>query len=571
MSTRIEVLTSLRAIVATATSADSLAASVASDPRVLYVEEDRRLERLGDPFDIVDPETGLSYQWAHDSVNAAAALGAVGGGSTFPVAVIDTGVDIGHPELAGRIVGTYSAMDGGADVTDELGHGTFVAGLVAAVDGNGIGGKGVGGATSILAVKASSPGGEFYEAQLANSIVWAVDAGARVINMSLGGSCPSGGVILTALDYAHERNVVLVAAAGNNAEVGNVPNCPAADLTAAQGAWGMGLSVGALRPDGQRASFSTFNDNVSVGAPGASGGDCRFGVFSTLPAGVTLWDDPASCSAVFAPAEGAPSRWAYGEGTSFAAPIVSAVAALALQANPNLSSEQVAEVVKRTARQTIGEGWNQQTGFGVVDAAAAVDLARRFDTGAPDVTLTVVPEPQGLTVNLGALDTARDGEEGSGDLVFRLERSRDGTSFEEWTPERSKGLEKTYRASRAGPRYWFRAWVCDANRNCATKTSKGKRPKLVRPKISLKVIGRPGVRRLAVVKLKRIPGVKGKANLVLQRRDGKRFRTVSRFSLRFGEAKRVRLSEAEGAIVVRALVRKAPDWRSTTSRTIAAR
>ena len=91
--------------------------------------------------------------------------------------------------------------------------------------------------------------------------------------MSLGGRCPSGGVILTALDYAHERNVVLVAAAGNNAEAANAPNCPAADLTGAQGGWGMGLSVAALRPDGQRASFSTFNDNVGAVFPSPQGKD----------------------------------------------------------------------------------------------------------------------------------------------------------------------------------------------------------------------------------------------------------------------------------------------------------
>ena len=111
---------------------------------------------------------------------------------------------------------------------------------------------------------------------------------------------------------------------------------------------------------------------------------CEYGVVSTLPSYTgTEWDivPPGQCRSVIVP-QGA-YRFAYGQGTSFAAPIVSGVAALAWQVEPRLASEQVAEVLIRSARQTRGRGWNPYTGAGVVDAAAATALARTFDVTSP--------------------------------------------------------------------------------------------------------------------------------------------------------------------------------------------
>ena len=91
----------------------------------------------------VDPVTGIKYTWFYDDVRAAEALATAGGGSRRTVAVMDTGVDVTHPELTGRIVRTFDTDTRGRDVFDHVGHGTFVTGLIAAIDGNGIGGKGV--------------------------------------------------------------------------------------------------------------------------------------------------------------------------------------------------------------------------------------------------------------------------------------------------------------------------------------------------------------------------------------------------------------------------------------------
>ena len=567
LGAQLESLPALAALAVRGLPAATVVGLLRADPAVAYIEEDRRLKRLADPYDAIDPVTGISYQWAYDAIAAGPAIAAVGGGSQFPVAVVDTGVEVGHPDLAGRVVGTYSAVDGGADVTDELGHGTFVAGLISSIDANGVGGKGAAGATNLLAVRASTPGGEFYESQLADAIVWATQAGARVINLSLGGPCPSGDLITSALDHAYLQGVLVVAAAGNNAEHGNEPNCPAAELGGLQGGWGYGLSVGASRPDGQRASFSTFNDNVSVAAPGGGTGDCRFGVFSTIPSTTNLWD--GSCSDIFAPPEAAPTRWAYGEGTSFAAPLASAAAALALQANPNLLPEQAARVIGASAHQTLGEGWNAQTGWGIVNAAAAVELARGFDTLEPQTRFRLIPGPRSLTVSLEATDVAREGEAVANGVTVSLERSRDGVTFEPWLAERAAPLTRTIKASRKGLAYWFRALVCDAHLNCVVTTAGPRRPRLVKPKVVLRTrkIGESQGR--AIVTLKRVKGLKGRAKIILEQRVDGRFKPVARFRLAFGKtAKRPIRLEADRPLKLRARVRPTADWRGVRSRAV---
>ena len=142
-----EVFEAIGVVAASVPSGPALVARLRNDPRVDYIERDRELRVAADPFDVVDPQTGVKFTWAYDGVRAAEALAAAGGGSGRTIAVIDTGLDVTHPEFAGRVERTFDVASGGADVTDFVGHGTFVTGLIAAVDGNGIGGKGVAGAT----------------------------------------------------------------------------------------------------------------------------------------------------------------------------------------------------------------------------------------------------------------------------------------------------------------------------------------------------------------------------------------------------------------------------------------
>ena len=268
-------------------------------------------------------------------------------------------------------------------------------------------------------------------------------------------------------------------------------------------------------------------------------------------------------------ARGAPSRWAYGEGTSFAAPLASAVASLALQANPNLLPEQLAQVLQSSAQQTLGEGWNQQTGFGIVNATAAVERARRYDTVEPHVNLAATPGPKSVALRLEATDAAREGEEVASGITVTLERSRDGVSFEPWLAEQTLPLARTVKATRTGPAYWFRAVACDANRNCSVTSLGPKRPQRIKPKVTLRTRKLANGRGRAIVSLKRVKGFNGRAKIVLERRVNGRYKPIARFRLAFGKtAKRSVKLRAARPLKLRARVRSTPDWRGVRSRAI---
>ena len=138
--------------------------------RVAYVERDAKLQSPPTRSTRSTRPPGSSTRGSTTTVHAADALLAAGGGSRRTIAVMDTGLDIDHPEFAGRIARTYDTVSKGSDVTDTVGHGTFVTGLIAAIDGNGIGGKGVAGNTKVLAIRASRDG-DFTTRDLLRGIV----------------------------------------------------------------------------------------------------------------------------------------------------------------------------------------------------------------------------------------------------------------------------------------------------------------------------------------------------------------------------------------------------------------
>ncbi len=351
-----------------------------------------------------------------------------------------------------------------------MGHGTFVSGLIAAIDGNGVGGKGVAGNTRLVAIRASLDG-SFTVSDLVRAIDFSVASGADVINMSLAG----GGFSRSqarALEAAFFADVLPVAASGNRAEAGNPLEFPAAAIGGMSGGLGIGLSVAATTPVGGHAVFSNHNRFVSVAAPGAGlANTCEFGVLSTLPASTaTVWDDPDSCSRVFPQPEG---RYAYGEGTSFSAPIVSGIAALVWQVEPGLASEQVADVLQRSARQTLGgTGWNERTGHGIVDGAAATALARLYDITAPPTRGSA--RRAGRTVVRIRLRRSRDragaGRVLAGNVTYGVLVSRDGRrSFTRVGSRSRRPLSGLVRLRGRRPNI-FVAVTCDGNGNCSNRT-----------------------------------------------------------------------------------------------------
>jgi subtilisin family serine protease len=454
-------------LAATVPSGAVLIRALGGDRRVAYVERDRELRIAADPLDTLDPVTQIKYTWFYDEVRAGDALAAAGGGSRRSIAVMDTGLDTTHPELAGRVTHTFDTGTRSGDVLDAVGHGTFVTGLIAAIDGNGIGGKGVAGNTSVLAIRASLDGG-FDESDLLRGIVFAIRRGADVLNMSLAGDSldPS---VTRALAAAFFNDVLPVAASGNRGASGNPIQFPAAVLGGSRGAPGIGLSVAATRPNGTVARFSTHNRFVSLAAPGAGRSGCSHGVLSTLPANPTSeWDNPTSCSLFVPDPSGA--RFAYGEGTSFAAPIVSGIAALVWQVEPRLASEQVAEVLTRSARQTRGRGWNEFTGAGVVNGRAAAALARRYDVTSPRPRARAARHGTRVDVRVGSVrDRTERGRELAGRVRYGLLVSRDGgKDFAAAVSPRRRAFRHAVRL-RGRRINVILATACDANGNCGIK------------------------------------------------------------------------------------------------------
>lgn len=468
LGAEVQPLDGVGVLAAQVPSGTAAAAALRGDGRVAYVERERVLQSAADRFDALDPDTGIGYLWHLDEVRAAQALFAAGGGSRREVAVIDTGIDASHPDLEGRIARTYDALARRGPVTDGVGHGTFVAGLVAAVDGNGVGIKGVAGRTRVVAIRASL-GQELLVSNVVRGIQLAVRARADVINLSLGGDS-FGRTQARALDLAFLSDVLPVAAAGNRGDEGNPLEFPAAALGGARGARGVGLSVAATLPGGGPAGFSAHNDYVSVAAPGAAP-FCDTGVFSTIPlARASEWDRTSRCPArIFTEGGG---RWAYGQGTSFSTPIASGIAALVWQVEPRLASEQVADVIGRSARQTLpGSRWNEYTGRGVVNGEGATALARTYDLRAPKAGGKA--RRRGRSSVSVSVRRARDlttrGRELAGRARVGLMVSRDGgRNFSFAVRLRTRAIRGLVRLGGRRPNVLV-AVACDANGNCSSR------------------------------------------------------------------------------------------------------
>lgn len=291
------------------------------------------------PADASLPETdGADWQRAATHLDAVPAS-VLDAAASFTIAIVDTGADISSPTLAAKRPITYNVATRGPAITDAIGHGTFVASLAAAFSGQ----------ARLMIVQADRRG-TFSDADEAAGIVWAVDHGARIINLSLSGSQTSA-TERTAIRYATRKGVLLVAAAGNGAQSGNRASYPAALIGRE------GLVVGASTPVGTRAPFSTTARYVDLLAPGV-------GVSSAVAAGApnTLF--------TLAPAT---AGYGLGSGTSYLAPEVAGAAALVWAANPVLNASGVAAMLSSTAS---GHGaWSAELAYGTLDAGAAVSKA----------------------------------------------------------------------------------------------------------------------------------------------------------------------------------------------------
>ena len=253
-----------------------------ANSKVLYAEPNYSAEAIGTPDD-----TYLGNQWGMEKVQAPLAWEVTKGSSSIKIAILDTGVDLDHPDLAGKIVGSIN-FSGSATVDDVYGHGTHVAGIAAATTNNAVGVAGLGYSSSILNVKVLGDDGYGYYSWIASGIIWAANNGAQVINMSLGGTSASS-TLQDAINCAWGKDVVVVAAAGNNGN--STPFYPAYYSNC--------IAVAATDVNDALPSWSDFGSWVDVAAPGAS-------IYSTL----------------------LNSGYGYKSGTSMASPHVAGLAAL---------------------------------------------------------------------------------------------------------------------------------------------------------------------------------------------------------------------------------------------------
>jgi len=345
------------------------------DRRVGYVSPvppPRRLSSMtSDPLvQNVDPKTKLPYEWQFASAHLGGALDLTVGDPRIQVGVVDTGVDA-VPDLAGKIDGLYDVTAHGTQRSasavgnDDYGHGTAVASLIAAGDGDGFGMAGFGGAAHVIGIHADRQG-RFYDTDIAQAITKLDELGVRIVNLSIGGPYPSSPILVDAIVKAASDGMLIVAASGNE---GGPVDWPAALLQQSEGGESYGLAVGATNAGGNHASFSNFGEHLSLVAPGILTDDCS-GVLVALPRRNQLSD---TCYPQWAGSGG--TEYSYVAGTSLASPEVAGVAALVWAVRPELKNYQVADIIKSSADRDAGAGWTPTLGCGRLDAAAAVALA----------------------------------------------------------------------------------------------------------------------------------------------------------------------------------------------------
>jgi serine protease len=331
--------------------AASVASAKAADGDLVGVDVDKPVHASATN----DPRFG--EQWSFTKVpfeGAWAADGTQGQGVT--VAVVDTGVMADHPDLSGQVLtgAHFLHSDDGQPVDpatggteDFAGRGTHVAGTIAAKSNNATGISGAAPGAQILPVKVLCADGGGFTSDVADGITWAVDAGADVINLSLGGGATSGEE--AAIAYAHDHNVVVAAAGGNDGAGGNA-SYPAAYSTQ----YANVIAVAATDNTNGHPTYGTTGGYLDVSAPG---GVAVSGCASNPAVEVlSTWNDGAYCSIA---------------GTSMATPHVSAAAALLRAANGACTAEQVKSRLRATATDLPPAGPDSTFGAGIVNPLAA--------------------------------------------------------------------------------------------------------------------------------------------------------------------------------------------------------
>lgn len=344
---------------------EELAAELNKHKGVEFAELNRQMRTLETAFHPIDQD--YDKQWHYSAISLPEAWQKSTGGEGVTVAVVDTGVDIEHTDLKNQEIKLlakekYEEKGLPSSITDRNGHGTHVAGTIGAV-ANNQGGKVVGVNWDVTLFPIRVFGGELGSNSgsyklVAEAIKLAVDYESDIINLSLGSPFPSA-TVKKAIDYAHQQDVTVIAAAGNggNDKIGDPDLLYPAQFETV-------ISVGAVDYNLELARFSNYGRELDFVAPGQH-------IYSTVPYG--RYRDSYLEEVI----EGEHVRLS---GTSMAAPHVAGVAALLLAEEPDLTPAQIKERLQRTAQdlgaEDVGRGWDFKYGYGLINAHAAVTNAQ---------------------------------------------------------------------------------------------------------------------------------------------------------------------------------------------------
>jgi thermitase len=274
------------------------------------------------------------------------------GSASTIIASLDSGVELNHPDLVDNLIQGRDIVNNDSVPKDDSsnGHGTSVAGLAGATTNNSKGVAGLCWRCSIMPVKVINSSNFVSWADLSEGIIWATDHGAKVISMSLYGYS-GGSVLQSAINYAHDRNVILFAAAGN--EGSNSQTWPAANSNV--------VGVAGIKPDGTLYSWSNYGDWVKIAAPG------NITTIRRTTDGTNYWKF---------------------YGTSAATPIAAGIAALAFAANPNLTNTQIEQAIYNSAVNT-----GAPVKYGLINANRMINQLLTPHTPTPTPTIVTAPTP----------------------------------------------------------------------------------------------------------------------------------------------------------------------------------
>jgi thermitase len=313
-------------------------------PHLKFAELDQAVRPAMTPN---DPYLGAA--WHIGKIGAPAAWD-LSRGTGVTIAIIDTGVEASHPDLAASLVAGWNTHDNNANTAPVNGHGTWVAGTAGATMNNGIGVAAVAGSARLMPLRATDASGVGYWSSIATAITYAADHGARVANASFEKLLNSSAV-MSAAQYMKSRGGLVVVAAGNSGVDEALP--PNANV----------IAVSATDANDQFASWSSWGGYVALSAPGSP-------IYTT----------------------GLGGTYVQGQGTSFSSPIVAGTIALMMAANPQLANTQIEQLLYSTAVDLGAAGRDSHFGHGRVNAAAAVAAAAAAtppaaDTQAPTVQI----------------------------------------------------------------------------------------------------------------------------------------------------------------------------------------